>query len=160
MINNPQIKKLNPWLRSIPAYFVGIVLISTGIGKALDVSGFASVLEAYQLFPDWLNIPLAFALPCIELGIGICLLMRLHRIVTACMAVALHIIMLSVVIMTLNRGIEVSNCGCFGVFFARPLTTLTAIEDFFMLGMSLLILFDARHRVGQQNKLHSNGVQK
>ena len=46
-----------------------------------------------------------------------------------------------------KRGIEVANCGFFGVFLARPLTTITTIEDIVMMVMSLLVLLDARREV-------------
>ncbi len=96
--------------------------------------------------PHWLNVILAYTLPFIELGIGIGLLLAIKRVQMACLAVGLHVLMLSIVIITLNRGIAVANCGCFGVFFARPLTTVTAIEDVVMLTMSLLAWLDAKVR--------------
>ncbi len=139
-------KRKNSWFRAIPRVFVGLILIGTGIGKGLDMSGFVTVLKGYQLMPHWLNVILAYTLPFIELGIGIGLLLAIKRVQMAWLAVGLHVLMLSIVIITLNRGIAVANCGCFGVFFARPLTTVTAIEDVVMLAMSLLALLDAKVR--------------
>ncbi len=136
----------NRYFRAIPRVFVGLILIGTGIGKGLDMPGFITVLEGYQLLPYWLSVILAYALPFVELGIGISLLMAFKRIQSAWLAVVIHVVMLSVVLLTLYRGIEVANCGCFGVFFARPLTPMTAIEDIVMLTMSVLALLDARTR--------------
>ena len=34
--------------------------------------------------------------------------------------------------MSLLRGLELSNCGCFGVFFPRPLTWFSPMEDLVM----------------------------
>ena len=142
----PQTKNRVRWLRAVPRIFVGLVLVSTGIGKGLDMAGFVTVLDGYQLQPHWVSIVLAYTLPFIELGIGICLLLAVRRVPTAWMAVGLHTLMSSVVVITLKRGIEVVNCGCFGVFLARPLTTITLIEDAVMLIMSLLALLDAKRR--------------
>lgn len=134
------------WYRAIPRVFVGLVLISTGIGKGLDMPGFVAILDNYQLQPHWASVILAYTLPFIEFGIGISLLMAFRRVTTAWLAVGFHILMLSVVVITLMRGIELENCGCFGVFLARPLTPMTAIEDVVMLVMSLLALLDAKLR--------------
>ncbi len=134
------------WLWGIPRIFVGLVLVSTGIGKGLDMAGFVTVLDNYQFQPHWVSLILAYTLPFIELGTGICLLIAVQRIAIAWMAVGLHTLMLSVVVITLKRGIEVANCGCFGVFLARPLTTVTLIEDTVMLAMSFLVLLDAWRR--------------
>jgi hypothetical protein len=134
------------WYRAIPRVFVGLVLVSTGIGKGLDMLGFVAILDGYQLQPHWASVFLAYTLPFIEFGIGISLLMAFRRVTTAWLAVGFHILMLSVVVITLMRGIELENCGCFGVFLARPLTPITAIEDVVMLVMSLLVLLDAKLR--------------
>jgi len=52
--------------------------------------------------------------------------------------------LLSAVMITLWREIEIANCGCFGVFLARPLTAQTVAEDAAMLGLSLLVLWQVR----------------
>jgi len=139
-------KHLYSWFRAIPRFFVGLILISTGIGKGLDMSGFVSILASYQLMPHYLNVLFAYTLPFIELGTGIGLILAIKRIQMAWLAVAIHVLMLCTVIITLSRGIVVPNCGCFGVFLARPLSTVTAIEDLVMLTMSLLALLDAKTR--------------
>ncbi len=146
MIKNHRNKSVTRYFNAIPRIFVGLILVGTGMGKMLDMSGFVNVLESFQLFPFWLNVLLAYTLPFIELGIGISLLTAFKAVYSAWLAVGLHILMLSVVLITLYRGIEVANCGCFGVFFARPLTPLTVIEDLVMLAMSLLALLDAKRK--------------
>ncbi len=146
MIKTSQIKTTNHWLWSVSRIFVGLVLIATGTRKGPDKPGFVTILDSCQLQPHWVSLVLAYTLPFIELGIGICLLMAVQCVPTAWMAVGLHSLMLSVVVITLKRGIEVANCGCFGVFLARPLTTITLVEDAVMLAMSLLVLLGARRR--------------
>lgn len=127
-----------PWVAQIPRWFVGVVLVATGLGKVLDIAGFVHVLAAYDLLPHWLNLGLAYSLPFIELATGICLIARLQLLMAACIAVGLHVLLLTAVVTTLWRGIAVANCGCFGVFLARPLTAGTAVEDAAMLALSLL----------------------
>jgi len=146
MISTQQNKNTNHWIGNVPRIFVGLVLMSTGIGKGLDMAGFVTVLDGYQLQAHWLSVVLAYTLPFIELGVGVNLLSAIQRIATAWIAIGLHVLMISVVAITLTRGIQVSNCGCFGVFLARPLTHITLIEDAVMLTMSVLVLVDAKVR--------------
>ncbi len=134
------------WLHDFPRWVVGSVLIATGTGKALNIPGFADVLAAYALLPPWGNVILAHTLPVVELGTGLCLLTRIWLRPAAWVAVGLHIVLLGVVGVTLMRGLAIDNCGCFGVFLARPLSVQTVVEDAVMLGMSLLVLREVRHR--------------
>ncbi len=134
------------WLHDFPRWVVGLVLLATGTGKALDIPGFAEVLAAYALLPPWGNVILAYTLPVIELGTGLCLLTRIRLRPAAWVAVGLHIVLLGAVVVTLIRGLAIANCGCFGVFLARPLSVQTVVEDAVMLGMSLLVLQDVRRQ--------------
>lgn len=132
--------KLN-WFKHIPRIFVGLILISTGLGKLLDMSGFVWVLDAYQIMPLWMSRIIAYTLPFIEFVTGLMLVYSSRPQFAAWIAVLLHVVMLSVVTITYQRGIEIENCGCFGVFLARPLTLQTLFEDLFMLTMSIFALF-------------------
>ncbi|MGR9106881.1 MAG: MauE/DoxX family redox-associated membrane protein [Gammaproteobacteria bacterium] len=124
--------------------FVGLVLLATGLGKLLDMAGFVTVIDAYQLVPHRVAAVLGYSLPWIELGTGTLLLAGRFLLSAASLAVALHLMMIGAVLITLNRGVQVENCGCFGVFLARPLTKITLVEDLVMLGMSLWAWFNAR----------------
>lgn len=114
------------------------------MGKALDMPGFAQVLAAYALLPAWGNTLVAHTLPIVELVSGLCLLTRRWLRPAAWVVVALHAVVLSVVVVSWWRGLTIANCGCFGVFLARPLTGQTIIEDAVMVGVSLLVLRRAR----------------
>ena len=129
------------WRRQIPRWFVGLVLIATGIGKALDIPGFVRVITAYALGPAWIYPPLAHILPFVELATGVCLLAGVKVRDAAWVAVGLHAGLLTVVIVTLWRGIVVANCGCFGVFWARPVDAVTVVEDAVMLVLSVTVLW-------------------
>ena len=137
---------MNSFLRGrFPRYFVGIVLIGTGLGKALDMPGFVAVIESYRLAPHAVNVALAYTLPFLELGTGILLTTGRFVLSAAGIAVALHVLMIIVVLTTLGRGIRVENCGCFGVFLARPLSYTTLIEDAVMLAVSVWAWINARN---------------
>jgi uncharacterized membrane protein YphA (DoxX/SURF4 family) len=131
-------------LESLPRWFLGVVLIATGTGKAFDMPGFVHVLAAYDLLPSSGNVALAYTLPFLELATGICLLTGTQILTAAGTAVGLHVVLLSAVLVTLWRGMEIANCGCFGVFLARPLTGQTVAEDAAMLSLSLLVFWQVR----------------
>ena len=133
-------------MKYLPRCFVGLVLVATGTGKALDIPGFVHVLAAYDLLPPWGNVLLAYSLPFVELITGLCLLTRIWLRPAVWIAVVLHVILLSAGLVSLWRGLAIANCGCFGVFLARPLTSQTAIEDAMMLGMSPLVLWTTNSR--------------
>jgi hypothetical protein len=44
------------------------------------------------------------------------------------------------------RGLKLPNCGCFGVFLARPLGWSTAVEDLVLVGASLGLWILVRRR--------------
>ncbi len=129
-------KKLELGLR----YFIASVLLLTGIGKLLDVPGFIKVIDTYEIIPTFLQPAIAVSMVLVELKIAENLFRKINLKITALAAVALHICFTLLATMTLLRGIEVANCGCFGVFWARPLTFITVAEDIFMVGMCVLLL--------------------
>jgi uncharacterized membrane protein YphA (DoxX/SURF4 family) len=131
-------------MRKTPRWFVGLVLVATGTGKALDIPGFVDVLAAYDLLPAWGNVILAYCMPFIELATGTALLADILLPLATWVAVGLHTLLLAAVSISLWRELEIANCGCFGVFWPRPLGVQTIVEDSVMLGLSLLVLWEAR----------------
>lgn len=126
---------------SLARHLLGLILIATGFGKALDIPGFTQVLANYQLLPPWGNIVMAVTLPFIEMITGLGLLTAHYLRAAASSSVILHIMLLAAASVTMWRGIHLDNCGCFGVFLARPLGVQTLIEDSLLLLLSLWILF-------------------
>jgi len=117
-------KKLELGLR----YFIASVLLLTGIGKLLDVPGFIQVIDTYKIIPTFLQPAVAVSMVLVELKIAENLFRKINLKINA------------LATLTLLRGIEVPNCGCFGVFWARPLTFITVAEDIFMVGVCVLLL--------------------
>ena len=116
--------------------FIGGVLLATATGKFLDVPGFRAVLVTYQTFPLWIIAPVAWIMPSIELVLGLLLLFNQKLRLAALGSVALHLSFVALASSVLLRGLTLDNCGCFGVFLARPLTWGTVGEDLFMVALS------------------------
>jgi len=121
-----------------------MVLVATALGKPLDMSGFAEVVGRYQALPDWAWYPAGIALTVVEWGIAIWLLSSRRLPQAALAAALLHTVFMVWAASALYREIDVPNCGCFGVFYARPLTISTIYQDIFMLGTCLLLYGLAR----------------
>lgn len=120
---------------------IGLLLATTALGKSLDLAGFAEVIGTYQVFPASLWLLIAITMTGVEWVLAGWLLSG-RRPVLACGAAAvMHLVFAGWAAITLLRGISVPNCGCFGVFLARPLGWSTVVEDAFMTGVCLLALW-------------------
>lgn len=121
--------------------FIGLVLLFTSVGKLLDNRGFSEVIKTYQFYPfeDQLLF-IALFISLFELTLSVSLLTGRYLKWAALGSVLLHGYFASLAALTIYRGIELSNCGCFGVFLARPLSWSTVLEDVFMTAISALLL--------------------
>ncbi len=122
--------------------FLGALFLATGIGKLLDNRGFAQVIATYELgIPEPGLLPLALGVSLLELAVGINVPRgrRLKQNVLA--TLVFHIGYTAVAAATLVRGLPIENCGCFGVFLARPLRWSTVGEDLALTALSAVGVF-------------------
>jgi uncharacterized membrane protein YphA (DoxX/SURF4 family) len=121
--------------------FVGGILLATGIGKLLDVPGFMGVIATYRVLPEASYAFIAVFMVVLELRLAEWIFrgrgvgnfgLRAAGLVSA----GLHICFTFWAVLALVRGLDIPNCGCFGVFWARPLTWTTVIEDLVMVAAS------------------------
>jgi len=131
---------VRPTTPGILRTFIGMVLFATAIGKLLDVRGFARILGSYQALPEALLLPLALTIPIAELVLAIWLFFGLRLAGAAMTSAALHFAYAAWSAAGVLRGLRLPNCGCFGVFLARPLDWSTVAEDIVMVGLSLWLL--------------------
>ena len=124
-------------VRTLLRWLLGALILATGIGKALDVGGFAGVLADYRLGldDDALSI-LALMVCALEIGLGAWLLSgrRLRR--AAATAMALNAAYCVLMTTALLRGLQLDNCGCFGVYFPSPLRWYSPLEDLALVAAS------------------------
>ena len=119
------------------AWLLAAVLLATGLGKALDVAGFARVLGQFRAFPAGSEGGLALLVTAAELGLAAALPVPGWRRRAAGLAVLLFLGNAALLSLTLLRGIELANCGCFGVFLARPLRPWTPLEDVVLAALAM-----------------------
>jgi len=130
--------------RGFLRFAIAGVLLVTAAGKLLDVPGFAAVLDSYRALPAWSLVPIAVMVPVAELALGAWLVFGRALRAAANASAAMHAAYGVWAAATLARGVIVPNCGCFGVFLARPLTWGTVLEDGVMVGASLALALLAK----------------
>jgi hypothetical protein len=123
---------------------IGLVLAATAVGKLLDVPGFEGVLRTYRAFADGAVPVLAATIPVFELLLALWLFSGRRLAGAAAASIAMHLVYAAWSAASLLRGLELANCGCFGVFLARPLSWVTVLEDLVLAGLSAWLLTAAR----------------
>ncbi len=126
--------------------FFILLMLAAGLGKLADMTGFYPVVASYRLLPEALVIPSAWALTLGELVLGGWLLWGRWLKLAALAVIAIHVFYLFGVVQALVRGLELDNCGCFGVYFARPLRWHTPLEDVVLLALSVWFWLKARRQ--------------
>jgi hypothetical protein len=114
---------------------IGAVCLASALGKSLDLRGFVEVLATYQLFPDHMLWPIAFGITGLEWVLGVWLLAGWRIQAGALLALILYGVYAAGLAVTLFRGIDLPNCGCYGVFFPQPLRWYSPLEDMVLVGM-------------------------
>jgi uncharacterized membrane protein YphA (DoxX/SURF4 family) len=126
---------------------LGLIFVFASIEKIVNPGYFAAVIQNYQIIPDALVNLIAIFLPWLELTCALLLILglwyRSAATILAFLLVAFIIILLSAII----RGLNI-ECGCFGsgasVGWGR------IIEDIFLLGFSLYIVFFPSNKLALQ----------
>ncbi len=125
---------------------LALILLATGAAKLLDIGGFAAIVTQYRVLPDALALPAAWGLALFELALSAWLIAGRWLRLAATASLALHLAYMIWSVVALLRGLELANCGCFGVFWARPLSLATPIEDTLLAALSATLLLGARRR--------------
>ncbi len=101
----------SPVFYTIMRLLLGAVFIFAGITKLLGPRTFADTISVYGILPEGLLLPLAIALPALELLAGTCLLFNIRGSVQV--ITGLLTIFLIVLGYAIFRDLHV-DCGCFG----------------------------------------------
>jgi hypothetical protein len=126
---------------------LGGVILASGVGKALDVPGFIGVLRTYRLAlaSEWLWV-IGLAVTIFEVALGLWILSGRNLVRAMGFAMALNFGYFVLMASSLWRGLELRNCGCYGVFLAQPLRWYSPLEDLVLVALSALLLYIARRR--------------
>jgi uncharacterized membrane protein YphA (DoxX/SURF4 family) len=128
--------------------FFALLFLTTALGKLLDNRGFAEVLRTYQLFPDKGLLAFALSISLVELLLGVILLLNRKIKICSLSVLGINCGYLLLAVVTNLRGLKLENCGCFGVFLARPMTWETVVEDAVIVFLSVVFWGLEETRVG------------
>lgn len=119
--------------------FIGGIIFASAFGKSLDLPGFVEVLNTYRAFPVSTLWPLALGVTGIEFLLGAWLLSGWRLQTSALVGAGMNTLYAVWMMISHLRGLELTNCGCFGVFFPQRLTWLSPIEDVVMVSLCLVL---------------------
>ena len=106
-------KKLSPWLSLVFRLILGGVLFYAGYLKAFNPSKAKMAVRAYEALPIPVANILGVALPWIEIGAGLLLILGVALRQTAIFSGALMLVFIVAIAQAWVRGLSI-DCGCFG----------------------------------------------
>jgi uncharacterized membrane protein YphA (DoxX/SURF4 family) len=136
-------KKLSPWLGLVFRLVVGAVLLVAGYLKAFNPSKAKMAVRAYEALPIPVANILGVALPWIEIGAGLLLILGVAVRQTAIFSGFLMLIFIIAIAQAWARGLSI-DCGCFGgggQVDAKDTKYVQEILRDFGLGLMSLYLF-------------------
>ena len=93
---------------------LGAVFIYASIEKILNPAAFAKAVYNYQILPEGLINLTAIVLPCLELILGIFLIIGLFREGSLGLVTFLLLVFFGSMVFNLARGLDI-HCGCFSM---------------------------------------------
>jgi hypothetical protein len=118
---------------------LGGILLASALGKSLDLPGFVEVLVTYRAFPGWSFWPTALFITGIEWVLGLWVLSGRKLPQAALATVLLNGIYAVWMAVSLARGLDLPNCGCYGVYFPQPLRWYSPLEDLVLVALGLIL---------------------
>jgi uncharacterized membrane protein YphA (DoxX/SURF4 family) len=104
---------LTPWISTVARLALGAVFVAASIGKLGKVEETVRAVRAYRILPESLVHPVAYALPYLELAVGVLLIVGLGTRIVAILAGVMLLLFIAAVISAGARGLKI-DCGCFG----------------------------------------------
>ena len=99
------------WIYKISRWGLGGTFIYAGSIKLLEPKTFAVLIEGYGVIPESLLVPVAVALPALEVAAGIGLFFDIEGSLS--MIAGLLVLFIAILVYGIWMGLDV-DCGCFG----------------------------------------------
>ena len=112
-MSNFSIKALLPWLTLFSRLILGGVLLVAGLLKVTHPAKSAMAVRAYEVLPIPVANFLGYALPWIEVGIALLLILGVAIKPAAMMGGFLMFLFIVAISQAWARGLTI-DCGCFG----------------------------------------------
>jgi uncharacterized membrane protein YphA (DoxX/SURF4 family) len=105
--------KLQPWITLVCRVVLGGVLLAAGLLKVQHPAKSAMAVRAYEVLPISVANVLGYALPWIEVGIALLLILGIWVRWSAVAGSALLFLFIVAIAQAWARGLSI-DCGCFG----------------------------------------------
>ena len=142
-------------LRIIPIVRIlfGAVFIFSAVTKFIDIESFRNALINFNLLYNDLVPFVTYAVPIIEIGLGLLILLNVKPIITIQLTTYLVALFTAVVIAKIFEGAEIS-CNCFGNFSDDTIDNLTVLRNIFLMlwGIALTVYYNYNEKLkGETN---------
>ena len=129
-----------PWLSLVGRIALAAVFAYAALAKITDPAATVRAVRAYQLLPEGLAVPVAHALPAVELTLAALLLVGFAIRTAAIGAAVLLTAFITGVASAAARGLRI-DCGCFGGGgpTANPHYTGELIRDGLLLAIAITV---------------------
>lgn len=132
----------NYYITAFLRIFLGSVFLASGLFKITEPKEeFIEVLHEFKLLPEFLIQPFAFILPLVEIIGGVLTVLSIWTSAGLLIIFFLTLIFIGALTINLFRGIDVLDCGCFGMFkFLGKSSKEVLVRDFFLILINLWLL--------------------
>ena len=131
-------RRAMPWVGLAVRLAGAAVWLVAGITKLTDLTGFEAQVQAYQVLPHGLVAPFAYALPLVEVALGVYLLVGALVRPVAIVSCVLMAVFICAELQAWARGLSI-DCGCFGTTVKTQVGATTVLRDL-ALGIPFYVL--------------------
>lgn len=122
-------------------FILGGVFVYASFDKILHPASFAEAVYNYQILPDELINLTAIVLPCLELFLGIFLIINFWMPGTVVISNLLLMTFVGALLFNMARGLNI-NCGCFSTTAVESsMNILTVLRDTSFLAIAVYLLY-------------------
>jgi uncharacterized membrane protein YphA (DoxX/SURF4 family) len=129
----------NPTLILVLRIILGVFLIFSGFMKILNLNGFWLTVAQFNNLARKYGKPFAYALPFIEVIVGVILIIGFYLQFYSALTVLMAILFGTMVSVALIKKKKLKNCGCFGAKIKMPISWKSLVEDILFFLAALLI---------------------
>ena len=134
----------NPYLALVSRVVLGGVFIFAGIIKLPHINTLIGEIGKYNILPTSLATAYGYALPPLEIVLGILLFLGIFLRISASLSGLLVLSFIIAKLSALARGLDITICPCFGP--AVPLLAVHSLAiDFVLLILALHLLYVSKN---------------